>query len=280
MNKRVNAHEIPLCTNIIRLQSYLLSPDEVVSFDWFVVKQIAFKYKDFHYSQPRIEKETRIKRTRQDVIIKHFCELGFLTTEVRKGSAYLGGVRYFRLCFEALAKPEVLKVVIDQDHPSFQTFVRFMKQHAAIEKANAVAKQKTDDAVEPNKEPTGEKDSAKSKRDADRVYNILNDIYDTRRRMYNDGDLTEEIPEGSKDPMPLQRNKRINERLAMLTKHYEDGAIKNIFIAYADSVLTGREKPENLMNYFLTYSQKYESFTTVDAYMNVYTLRYTNNSDY
>ena len=103
MNNNPNIPEIPLCINVIRLQSYLLAPDEVILFDWFVVKQVAFKYQDFHYSQARIEEETRIKRTRQNMIISLFKEMGFLTSQVRENKETRGRVSYFKVDFEILA---------------------------------------------------------------------------------------------------------------------------------------------------------------------------------
>ena len=48
--KTVSAPEIPLCTNVLRLLDYRMAPDELILFDWLVVKQIAFKYKPFHLS--------------------------------------------------------------------------------------------------------------------------------------------------------------------------------------------------------------------------------------
>ena len=114
MNKKTNAPEIPLCTNIIRLQSYLLAPDEVILFDWFVVKQVSFKFNEFHYSQARIEEETRIKRTRQNVIINKFKEMGFLFSQVRENKETRGRVNYFKVNFDILADKDVLSEIISE----------------------------------------------------------------------------------------------------------------------------------------------------------------------
>ena len=84
--KALSAPEIPLCINVLRLLNYRLAPDELILFDWLTVKQISFKYKPFHYSQARVEEETRIRRTRQEVIIKQFSALGFLKTDIKVNS--------------------------------------------------------------------------------------------------------------------------------------------------------------------------------------------------
>ena len=63
--KALSAPEIPLCINVLRLLNYRLAPDELILFDWLTVKQISFKYKPFHYSQARVEEETRIRHKGQ-----------------------------------------------------------------------------------------------------------------------------------------------------------------------------------------------------------------------
>lgn len=50
--------EAPMCVNIVRLQDYLLPPDEVVLFDWLLVKQCyVFHHKKFLlFATPRGER--------------------------------------------------------------------------------------------------------------------------------------------------------------------------------------------------------------------------------
>ena len=106
--KALSAPEIPLCINVLRLLNYRLAPDELILFDWLTVKQISFKYKPFHYSQARVEEETRIRRTRQEVIIKQFSALGFLKTDIKVNSVTRGRVRYYSVDFSVLADVDVL----------------------------------------------------------------------------------------------------------------------------------------------------------------------------
>ena len=94
----------PLCTNVLRVHDYLLTPDELIIFDSLVVKAISFHYKRFFYSQKRIEKETRVKRTRYEAIIKKFEEMGFLQTYVDKMPNSEGQIRYFYVNFPKLAE--------------------------------------------------------------------------------------------------------------------------------------------------------------------------------
>ena len=110
--KALSAPEIPLCINVLRLLNYRLAPDELILFDWLTVKQISFKYKPFHYSQARVEEETRIRRTRQEVIIKQFSALGFLKTDIKVNSVTRGRVRYYSVDFSVLADVDVLVEII------------------------------------------------------------------------------------------------------------------------------------------------------------------------
>lgn len=48
----------PLCVNIQRLELYLLAPDEVIFFDWLVIKQsIVFQFKPFITNRKELRKK-------------------------------------------------------------------------------------------------------------------------------------------------------------------------------------------------------------------------------
>lgn len=132
--KSFSTPEIPLCTNVLRLCCYLLAPDELVLFDWLVVKQIAFGYKPFHYSQVRVEEETRIRRTRQEVIIKRFTAMGFLRTSVMINPVIRGRVRYYAINFRILTDMDVLSEIIRPETTLFHDFLTYFDYHAAMQK--------------------------------------------------------------------------------------------------------------------------------------------------
>ncbi|NDV58402.1 hypothetical protein [Bacteroides sp. 519] len=254
-----NIPEIPLCTNVIRLQSYLLAPDELILFDWFIVKQFSFHYKEFHYSQARIEKETRIKRSRQDMIISKFHELEFLTTEVKDNKETKGRVRYFKIDFEILADKFILSKIINSEHEIFRAFMKYMKYHAAEQK----------------KKTKHKKEEEFSKYAGHAIYHLLNEVYDKRRVMYNEGKLTSEKPKRAKAATQLQKNKPILKKMAKLTDNYSERAIEHAFIAYTDSVFREEIKPNNFMNYFLSYDSSIESFGVFENCLNNFNLNYS-----
>ena len=88
--------EAPMCINVVRLRDYLLAPDEVVLFDWLLVKQAyVFHFKPFYYSQRRVESETRIARRRFETMVRQFKDQGWLWSEVRQKGPEQGPVRHY-----------------------------------------------------------------------------------------------------------------------------------------------------------------------------------------
>lgn len=264
--KALSAPEIPLCINVLRLLDYRLAPDELILFDWLTVKQIAFKYKPFHYSQARVEEETRIHRTRQEVVIRQFHALGFLKTDIKVNSVTRGRVRYYSVDFSVLADPDVLPEIIRPGTMLFRDFQTYFAYHAAMQKKSKEEQLKPAAAID--------------REAADRIYRLLNEVYDKRRQYYNDGGLTDKVkPKRTKIAMQLQHNKPIERKLAKLTDYYDDNSIKNAFLAYVDEVLTGKKTPENLMYYFLSFDEALDCFGVVNHYLNEFTLYYTHGSD-
>ena len=162
--KALSAPEIPLCINVLRLLNYRLAPDELILFDWLTVKQISFKYKPFHYSQARVEEETRIRRTRQEVIIKQFSALGFLKTDIKVNSVTRGRVRYYSVDFSVLADVDVLVEIIMPQTTLFRDFILYFAYHATMQKKSKEEQLKPASAI--NHEA------------AARIYQLLSQVYD------------------------------------------------------------------------------------------------------
>jgi hypothetical protein len=99
----IKADKNPLSINIRKLQRYnfeFFSLEEVVFFEYIVVKAPLFKYKEFFHSTSTIEKEIGIKRSKLDSIIIKFSKLGILTVEV-KG---FPKVKHFTVNFQEIEK--------------------------------------------------------------------------------------------------------------------------------------------------------------------------------
>ena len=76
----------PLAINIRKLQRYnhsYFGCEEVVFFEYLVVKGNAFKHKPFYHSSETIFNETGIKKHSLNTIIKRFEALGYISIEVK-----------------------------------------------------------------------------------------------------------------------------------------------------------------------------------------------------
>lgn len=252
--KNLNTPEIPLCVNIFRLQTYRLTPDEVVLFDWLVVKQISFKYKEFHYSQARIEVETRIKRSRQEAILKRFQALRFLLVTVRVNEVTHGQVRYYKVDFELLTEEEVLKEIVYPDVQVLRSFVPYMRFHAEEQKkAHKTPDEREFDAYE-----------------VDWIYNWMNEMYEQRRIVYNESQQLYKRPGKLREAIQLPRGQIIDRMLARLVGRYGVETIYPVFVYYADDWLACEESSTNIMYHFLSYNGLDDVFTVFEYFLKQY----------
>ena len=98
-NKAVDKN--PTCVNILKLQRYnfkFFSLEEVVFFEYLIVKAKAFGFGQFYHSTETISGETGIKRTKLNTIISKFIELEILQVEI-KG---FPKVKHFKVDFERI----------------------------------------------------------------------------------------------------------------------------------------------------------------------------------
>lgn len=76
----------PLSINILKLQRYnfnFLKCEEVVFFEFLVVKGASFKYKPFYQSSETIFRETGIRKHSLQTIISRFESLGYISIEIK-----------------------------------------------------------------------------------------------------------------------------------------------------------------------------------------------------
>ena len=86
MNDKIKKDKHPLAINIKKLQRYnynYFCCEEVILFEYLVVKGKSFKFKPFYHSSETIFKETGIKKHSLNTILKRFKELGYISIEVK-----------------------------------------------------------------------------------------------------------------------------------------------------------------------------------------------------
>lgn len=254
----------PLATNVLRLHDYLLAPDEVVLFDALLVKAISFHYKNFYYSQQRIEREMRIKRTRFEKIIRLYKEMGWLTTYIDKIPETDGQIRYFYVDFARLARPEVLGKVVREGSGLYADMQAYLLYHS-----HQAYKAST---------PETRREERKKKKDSEVVEDIrimLQDTLNERRRMYNVGKITDQNKRKLYETTLVLTAQQKNSLLE-LNYRYGKEAIHQAFMAYYDCVLEGDSyKPKNLLNYFLSKDKLSGDFGVFTDCLNGYVLSYS-----
>lgn len=264
----IQPNNCPLCTNILRLGAYLLAPDEVIFFDWLTMKQVSFGEKYgydtwFYYSYDRILSETRIKRTRLEVMIKRFQGMGILNVETRAKPNEVGRTRFFRMAFDGVKQK--LPEIIDQGNDAARAFREYFSALSRLQgKASKEHKK-------PHQQEWQE-ERAKT------VLCNLNAKYSERVRRYNDGKMTNGVPPTkAKMAVSFPNNKDIMQRIANVARIYKDDDIVCAFTAFADEYLTGERniKSNNILAAFLRYDAMEQRFPYVDDCLMTYQTAYS-----
>ena len=259
--------EAPMCVNIVRLQDYLLPPDEVVLFDWLLVKQCyVFHHKSFYYSQRRVEKETRIGRRRFETIVQKFKEQGWLWSEVAPSGTRRSAVRRYLVFYDAIAR--ILPKLVRYDTGTYALYKSYLAK--MLQKSKAVGAKSTDRLpVDVEMEVIALKDR-------------LQAVYESRVKQHNDA-VAVGLLLGNKrvvDKLPFREG--LQSYLRKLIEKYPTDTIEHAFVAYCDQVLGGKLRPESFMGYFLHYNAVTDEFpifnTCLDAYVTTYSYGKPKNS--
>ena len=248
-------------SNIIRyVKDYLVTNDERTLFDWLVFAQRGFGLtKPFRHSISQVNATTNVSRYLQDKYFNHFVELGFL--RMGKDTFNNNEFRCFFVDFSVLANKEVLGRIVregtDTHNEMLKMFSKWANEQANGEKTKSKREQKILsaklDAVEP-------------------LLDTLNKCYADRVKMYNNGELTYEMPKRTKSYATLVCTPRCKKLFVALMEKYNNDSIKSAFTAYADDILRGNTKTDKILPYFLTYEDG--AFVVVDRFMEKYTLNY------
>ena len=259
--------EAPMCVNIVRLQDYLLPPDEVVLFDWLLVKQCyVFHHKSFYYSQRRVEKETRIGRRRFETIVQKFKEQGWLWSEVVPSGTRRSAVRRYLVFYDAIAR--ILPKLVRYDTGTYTLYKNYLAKMLQMSKA------------------VGEKFTDRLPGDLDMEVIALKDsfqaIYESRVAMHNEAVASGQMSGNMKVSDQLPFRESFQSYLRKLIEKYPTDTIEHAFLVYCDRVLSEQLRPESFMGYFLHYNAVTDEFpifnTCLDAYVTTYSYGKPNNS--
>lgn len=240
--------DTPLCVNVIRLQDYLLPPDELIFFDWIVVKQIhVFHFRPFHYSQQRIGRETRIARRRLSTIVEKFSEKCWISSQVRWKHDKTGRVRHYAVDFAKIL--EDLDQIIAAETALYAAFVDFLSD---VIRRLADIRHTGSDAAAPH-----------APAEAEALIGELQEIHDRRVDLYNAGRLTDAPP-----PRKLPTSKIVFDHahkllLCRAMARYDEETLAEAFLAYTDRVITGNLRASSFAGLFLTHDKNTGEFPVV-----------------
>lgn len=244
----------PVATFPSRIGHYKFdSNDGIVFFDWLVMTAIWKGYTEFTYPIHKIQKTTKVSRRQQEKYTQQFIDLGFLKVFTRSNNE--GRYRSYFVDFSILKTSGVLSQIIDDTDSSFKRWITY---HAACQKKATKAS-----AIE----PANSSDSINATRQR------LEDTYNKRISMYNEGKLTEgQKPNRLKKTTELSNTKAIKDKIGKLLLQHSDQAIIHAFLAYADDVLRGSIKPNKILQYFL--AEEDGEFKVFDSYLNKFNMEY------
>lgn len=249
--------EAPMCINVVRLRDYLLAPDEVVLFDWLLVKQAyVFHFKPFYYSQRRVESETRIARRRFETMVRQFKDQGWLWSEVRQKGPEQGPVRHYAVDYRRLR--ECLDQIVRYDSSTYEAYKTYLEQ------------------VEPMAVAAQQKNEGSAFRDAAAEVQALEEqmqkVYQDCVERYNGGAFTEKIPSRRKlhTQIPFCHAHRVLMQRLLLS--YNQYSILAAFTHYCKGVLLEHYQPNNIVGYFLTCNQVTGDFPVVAECLNAFNL--------
>lgn len=235
----------PLAINLLKLQEYdfnKITIEEVIFFEWLVIKRISFGSDTFYYSQKNIICEIGIKRTKLETTKRKLLALGLeeFHSEIYNTLNYIVSLQFIKNFIDKAVKDDFKK-----DRWYNITKLQWTKN-----------------------KPVKKKELYK----LDMLIDLLNRTYNRRRERYNEQNRDQEL---QYTEIPV--NEKSYRQLLELTKRYEDDrVIENSFIAYCDAILNSKEKVvSNMTNHFSSYDSLDKSFKVFEFYLNIYNQNYS-----
>ncbi|TRZ41677.1 hypothetical protein [Robertkochia solimangrovi] len=227
--------------NLLRYDFDKVSLDEVVFFEWLVVKRASMGRKIIWYQNQRVLSETGLKRTRLNTLKAKFIdEYGLIV-----GNQGLHNTTHYEI------SPVFIRSFVDSNvHPEHR---RNLKDRLVSLKFGQ------GDLKLSNKEKSYVED----------LYSSLNTIYNQRRTIYSE-------QKGNRifGYTVLPKNNKSMEGMKRLLERYEKQHIENAFTAFADYHLDRMDSSSHMLNNFVSYKRERDSFPVFENYLNIFNLNY------
>lgn len=237
----------PLSINFKTYQQYDLTItklDEIVFFEWLIVKRLSFGSDEFFYQNDRVIKEIGIKRHRLDKIKKKFTFYG-LDIQLK---GFTNTTNYI------ITDEFVLNFV--NTHLIKEYRVNTLKQLINLDFKNEIIVSK-----------------AEKKRILDLI-TYLENIYNKRREMkFNKTEGKQKL-----DHTSLSHNKKTYQQIKLLIKKYPlKNTIGNSFICHVDKLINNEDSVTHILNNFSSYNRANDSFPIFESRLNEFNNNYVIN---
>lgn len=226
------------------LNIYLLeniSIDEVIFFEWLILKKASFGSEKFFYQQNRLMNDLGVKRSRLETIKSKFIdEYGLI---IEKGG--FNNVTHFivnEFFIRAYVKENIKNSI--------------QKDHLKILLSFKISANKSNQSIDPEY--------------------IENLIYDLTQ-IYNEARERQNFknPEEQLNATELPFNKKTKNQLTELARNYETNTIKNAFLAYSEAIVNKIDYSNHLLNNFSSYDHGTESFGVFNRYLEKFNRDYS-----
>lgn len=252
--------------------------EEVVFFEYLVIKGQAFKFKPFFYSNRRITEETGIRKAALATIIKKFQGYGIIDVEV-KGFPL---VQYFTVNYREILKklPDFYQLsengkLLSDNGKLLSEFYQPLSENSQEKKLNKELNNKPKkNSIVIDGEGFAIKNSfsVSELQAAKDVVNSLDPIFNTRREMVNKKKRVEEQREFAATVLP--KGKQVIYHCAKALVYKSELEIVNSFTVFADHFLTGElDHVRNILAYFFSQKEN-EEFEVIDYYLTYFNRNY------
>ena len=277
----------PLAINILRLQKYRfnerplrLTLEDVVFFEYIIVKSMSFRYIKWFHSLKTISTETGIKKAKLKNIILKFETLDFIQTEI-KG---FPKVTYFDVLIDEIHDnlrfiyqlSEIGQLLSENGKllSYFSKLLSDFRQQKELREGTYKKPNKNNSEIEKDVEGFIIKKSfsASEIKTANGILSMLDNTYNSRRKLANKKKKEEEKREF--DDTVLPKGKKVIYQVCQAMVYKSENEINNAFIAFSDSVLSGTISiQKNMLLYFFAQKEDGE-FDVIDTYLEYFNQNY------
>ena len=231
----------PFSTNFKTLLQYDFTKttiEDVIFFEWLVVKRESFGNIPFFYQQNRIIDELGIKRTRLKTVTDKFKSMG--------------------LKIELAGKWNVTHFTVSD---------KFIKAFVRIGVKKDLQKDLLNRILDFNMNRTVIKNRVDK--------NYLDFMIVQLNRKYNSCRTLSAKEKGitySKTELPC--NKKTHNQLSLLSTKYETTTIVNTFQAFCDAIVSGKDHTSHMLNNFSSYDENEDRFPVFERYLTQFNSEY------